>query len=224
MSQPCYHAYADHECLAEMKLLLLVVSFLLGIHATGAGVVSAVNAVLRDWEAAPYELLQLHQGFEERRYPARRWITTSDEGEERDPLMSPMFLRLFAYIGGANDRNMTMNMTTPVTTLVQPGASGHAYTMAFFVPEDMQAEALAGAEDVVVEDRPEMTVLTRRFSGYATDAVVANETLELQHIITASGQVGVDYSSYYVVVYDPPFKFFNRRNEIWYLKTASTSA
>jgi len=207
----------------KMKFLVAV-TLLAAVHASDAitadtMVVNTFKTLLGMWESAPYTVVQEHQGFEERQYPARQWAATSMSGPSRDTLMSPMFRRLYAYITGDNARNMSMAMTTPVSTLVRPlPSSDHAYTMAFFVPEEHQGEAPAGGAHVEVEERPALTVLTRRFGGYATDATVATEAQELADVIRAAGVSGVDFDSYYVAGYDPPFKFFYRRNEVWYIR------
>jgi len=197
------------------------------------GVVTGVRGLLGLSEGAPYEVVAQHEGFEERRYPARKWATTSMRGEGLDPIKSQMFMKLFGYIGGENADQSSLAMTVPVATLRRPAgeapteapteASGDTYTMSFLVPEARQGDAPDGGDDVTLEDRPAITVLTRQFGGYATDDVVAKEASELAALITAAKVEDVDLTSYYIVGYDPPFKPFNRRNEIWYVRTPAAA-
>lgn len=52
------------------------------------------------------------------------------------------------------------------------------------------------------------------------DEVVQREVAALREAIKNNGdEAGVDFSRYYVVGYDPPFKILGRRNEIWMVKT-----
>jgi len=170
-------------------------------------------------ESAPYEVVSTHQGFEERVYPARKWVYTAMEGDNKDSLSGSMFRKLFKYISGENEKKASIAMTVPVSTLVQPTSSGQRYQMAFYLNSDHQEDAPQGGPDVIVEERPQLTVLTRRFGGYATDERVASERAELEGLIRTAG-LGeqVDFESYYVAGYDPPFIPIGRRNEVWFLK------
>lgn len=47
---------------------------------------------------------------------------------------------------------------------------------------------------------------------------MTRERKELEEAIKKNGETGVTFDRYYVVGYDPPFKLFGRRNEIWYVK------
>jgi len=178
-----------------------------------------------DLEEPPYTVVAQHEGFEERLYPARRWATAAREGQEGDATRqhwTVLFGRLFGYISGTNDREVIIPMTAPVTTQVLPSASGApaaTFAMSFYVPEDHQAAAPAG-QGITIEDRPEMTVFTRRFGGYTTDEIVAKEAKELAELVAASS-VGadVDLSTYYVAGYDDPRKVEGRRNEVWFYRT-----
>jgi len=200
---------------------VLMSSVLLGIATAGeAATSSSPHLQTAGLEAAPYSVVAEHEGFEERLYPARRWASVSAEGLDMDTLMDAMFLRLFRYISGQNKRAATVAMTTPVSTLVQPpveeGANA-SFTMAFLVPEDLQADPPT-AEGVAIEDRPEMTVFTRRFGGFATEKVIGEQANELAELISASNVTDVDLKTYYVANYDDPRKVEGRRNEVWFFR------
>ena len=47
--------------------------------------------------------LNTFQGYEERVYLSKKWICTKLEGPEYDPLISPLFRKLFNYISGKNE-------------------------------------------------------------------------------------------------------------------------
>jgi len=196
---------------------LLITSLYLGtIFATGEGFLSELLGLAG--EGAPYEVVATYQGFEERVYPAQRWVSTSMKGPALDPLRNQMFMKLFRYINGRNAKNVSIPMTSPVSTLVRPTSSGHHYTMAFYVPAALQEDVPSGGPDVTVEDRPQLTVLTRRFGGYATDAVVSNQREALEGLIRTAGLEEVNFATFYLAGYDPPFVPLGRRNEVWFVR------
>ncbi|XP_045605139.1 heme-binding protein 2 isoform X2 [Procambarus clarkii] len=188
-----------------------------------AAILKGIRAAFGDVEMAPYTVVAERDSYEERIYPARKWACTTMKGLNRDELISPMFRALFNYISGKNDPNIRIDMTSPVTTYVEPGAgpdSESTFTMGFLVPEEyQQCPPQIADKTIFFEDRPELTVLTRRFGGYANDEIILKEVKELAEAIKKSGEIGVNFDQYYIVGYDPPFKLFSRRNEIWFIKT-----
>uniref|UniRef100_A0A0P4VXQ6 Uncharacterized protein n=1 Tax=Scylla olivacea TaxID=85551 RepID=A0A0P4VXQ6_SCYOL len=88
-----------------------------------SAILKDLRAAFGDVEAAPYSVVVQRGGYEERVYPARRWVCTTMAGPSRHDLVTPMFRRLFCYISGRNDPNVRIDMTTPVVTLVEPKRS-----------------------------------------------------------------------------------------------------
>merc|ERR1712168_1455373 len=72
-----------------------------------------VASYFNSYEAAPYNVTAIYAGFEERQYPAMKWVCTRQtvhiDGEDG------MFWKLFQYIQGNNDRDEEIEMTVPVT-------------------------------------------------------------------------------------------------------------
>ncbi|KAG7164232.1 heme-binding protein 2-like [Homarus americanus] len=188
-----------------------------------SAILKGIRAAFGDVEMTPYTVMVERDGYEERLYPARKWACTTMKGTSQQELVSPMFRALFNYISGKNDPNIRIDMTSPVTTYVEPGAGPtceSTFTMAFLVPEEHQlTPPLSVDKTIFIEDRPELTVLTRRFGGYTSDEIIIKEAKELAEAIKKNGETGVNFDQYYVVGYDPPFKLFSRRNEIWFVKT-----
>jgi len=194
---------------------LLIASLLLAtIFTTGEGFPHRL-------ETAPYKMVATYQGFEERVYPAQKWASTTMEGTAWYPIQDTMFVKLLSYITGYNDQNAIIPMTTPVSTLVEPLSSGYRYTMAFYVPSAYQEDVPNGGSEIAVEDRPQQNILTRRFSGLAYDDEVATEAKALEELIRAAG-LGeeVDFTTYYLAVYDGPHVLVERarRNELWFVR------
>lgn len=187
-----------------------------------AVILKNIKAAFGDVEMAPYTVVVERGGFEERFYPARKWACTTMKGTDQSELVSPMFRKLFNYISGKNEPNIRIDMTSPVTTYVEPGAgpnSESTFTMGFLVPEEHQSNPPPpGDKTIFIEERPELVVLTRRFSGYTTNEVIGKEVKELSEEIKNQNEPGVNFDQYYIVGYDPPFKLFGRRNEIWFVK------
>ncbi|XP_071535629.1 heme-binding protein 2-like [Panulirus ornatus] len=188
-----------------------------------AGILKGIRAAFGDVEMAPYTVVAEKDGYEERLYPARKWACTTMKGTSQQALVSPMFRALFNYISGKNDPNIRIDMTSPVTTYVEPGAGPtceSSFTMAFLVPEQHQENPpLPLDKNIFIEDRQELTILTRRFGGYTSEEVITKEGKELGEMIRKDCETGVNFDQYYIVGYDPPFKLFGRRNEIWFVKT-----
>ncbi|XP_066963365.1 heme-binding protein 2-like [Macrobrachium rosenbergii] len=190
-----------------------------------SSIIKGIKAAFGDVEMTPYEVLVERGGYEERRYPGKKWVCTSATGMEYNELISPMFRKLFNYISGRNEPNVRIDMTSPVTTFVEPGAGPtceSTFTMGFLIPEEHQADPPpSGDNSIFIEERPAMVVLTRRFGGYASDEIIIKEAKELAEEIQRQNEPGVNYNQYYIAGYDPPFKLFGRRNEIWFVKTTT---
>jgi len=199
-----------------MKLLICLM-YLTTAFMTGEGLPPI------KFESAPYVVVKNYEGFEERLYPARTWVTTSMEGNSTSPMSrNPMFEVLLGYLQGENDQNVKIPMTSPISTLVEPLDSAYLYTMAFYVPSAFQEDVPNGEPGVVaIENRPRLNILTREFGGYATEENVDAEREALEGLIRSAG-LGeeVDFSTYYIATYTPPVKPVNRKNEVWFVRQA----
>jgi len=194
---------------------MLVASLLLAtIFTTGEG-------FPHRFETAPYEMVATYEGFEERVYSAQKWVSTTLEADAWYPNKDILYVKLQSYFYGYNDQDAIIPLTTPVSTLVEPLSSGYRYTMAFYVPSAYQEDVPNGGSEIAVEDRPQQNILTRRFSGFAYDDEVAAEVKALEELIRAAG-LGeeVDFTTYYLAVYDGPFIIVGaaRRNEVWFVR------
>lgn len=48
--------------------------------------------------------------------------------------------------------------------------------------------------------------------------MMLNEALNLGNQLMLNEEEGVVYDSYFTVTYDNPYKLFDRRNEVWFLR------
>ncbi|CAL4072919.1 unnamed protein product, partial [Meganyctiphanes norvegica] len=190
-----------------------------------SGFLKNIKAAFGDVEQAPYTIVKEHEKYEERHYPARKWASTKMKSISRDETISPMFRSLFNYISGKNEQNIRVEMTTPVTTHVEPGAGPtceSSFVMSFLVPDFHQESPPTPFKPVYTTERPAMNVLTRRFGGYVTDQIIIDEAKALSEDIQKNGEENVDFEHFYLAGYDPPYKIMYRRNEIWFVKKVVT--
>ncbi|CAL4156844.1 unnamed protein product [Meganyctiphanes norvegica] len=172
---------------------------------------------------APYDVIKTTESYEERHYPARKWVSTMSYSISYDTCHSEMFNKLFDYIDGQNDQGIKIAMTSPVTTLVQPGAGPNCesnFTRSFLIPEDHTAAPPAPTNtDVFIEERPELlSVFVRQFEGFPNEDDYIREAAALAYDLNSSGEDGVNYDIWYMAGYDGPYTIENRRNEVWFLR------
>merc|ERR1711872_63950 len=170
-------------------------------------------------EEAPYEVINSYETYEERHYPARKWVSTTMCGHSWVIAEDFMFQKLFNYIDGGNEQEMKIDMTSPVTTLVQQGLnSDYNFTMSFLIPEVHLVDTpVPSNPDVFIEERPDLpSVFVRQFPGFAFDGDFEREAGELAADLDAA-EVDYDKTTGYLVGYDAPYVIINRRNEVWFL-------
>ncbi|KAK2717979.1 hypothetical protein QYM36_006681 [Artemia franciscana] len=116
-------------------------------------------------------------------------------------------------------------MTAPVTTLIIPGEGPNCkqtFRMSFFVPEEFQeSPPVPTNQAVYIEDRPEIELYSRQFSGYASENDFITEGYSLYQLLEADAVADAQYAPWYMVGYNSPYDFVNRRNEVWFLRTVA---
>merc|ERR1711997_767685 len=185
-------------------------------------------------EQVPYTTVQKFNGYEEREYPNLKWACAEEtyhreeeDGEDRTKKPSnKMFMKLFRYISGVNQERQKIEMTTPVLMEKTPHEDGTMTTdMCFYIEKKFQANPPQPEEEGVriVETKP-MTVFVHIFGGYAMkDRVWIREAAKFEEKLSDDGRNDeVVFSSYFTASYDSPMKFWNRRNEVMFLKKPTT--
>ena len=104
------------------------------------------------------------QNYEERLFPARKWVRTKAVGASADAVNSGMFWKLFDYINGKNSKSEKILMTTPVAVLVQPGKCKQStFAMAFYITSELQEKPPTPNDpDVSIEERPKFRAFVRQ--------------------------------------------------------------
>ena len=169
---------------------------------TVTGTVQATNATL-----------------EMRTYPGALWVSTDIKTNNEDDAQNTGFERLFQYISGANDKSEKVDMTSPVMTRVKEAGQGPfcntTFTVSFFVPFVHQDDApTPTASDVYLDKVIDRNVAVLQGSGFwKQDDVLMN----VQKAGAALQEKAIKFNTttYTFAGYDPPFRLFDRHNEIW---------
>jgi len=171
-------------------------------------------------EGAPYQVVKSTGQYEERYYPARKWVCTEQQGRDGEDISSGMFMKLFRYISGGNARDESISMTIPVSTQVSRDASTRMVThrMCFFIGQIHQANPpQPNNAEVFIENREPITIFTRQVPGYMDADDWTNEFAALSGILTSAGE-SFTTEPFWRAGYDSPMKFWDRRNEVWVSK------
>lgn len=164
--------------------------------------------------------------IEIREYPAQQWVSTDIEGTQFDVAQNKGFDMLFDYISGENEGKVTIDMTTPVLTFVQPGEGPNCasvFTVSFFVPYEYQTPdgpPKPTNPDVYVNSIGPLTVAVDEFSGYALEPEILTRTAKLSTAVDDADGISLDKTEEFVdkwweAGYDPPFRVTGRHNEVW---------
>mgnify|MGYP005649377797 FL=1 len=150
-----------------------------------------------------YKTLKTIDNIEIREYNESMNISYHDESSEN------YFQKLANYIFGGNDKNQKISMTSPVT-MRQYGNK----EMIFRLPNNFMSEEAPKPENnqikiFKIESNIKATI---RYSGYTNKSIEKKKTKELTTILNENNiKFKQDFE---VDVYNSPFQFINRRNEI----------
>ena len=177
--------------------------------------------VAADLEIAPYTVLKEHQGWEEREFPATKWISTDafSINVQQSEESGAAFDRLFNYIDGQNSEGMKIPMTAPVSFRIIAGEGPNCesnFTMSFFIPSNLQENAPLPLDSTLyIEERAAFKVAAKRFGGLPTsDIEFAIQAAELYELAFNEGLELTDVPLW-TAGFDGPNVITNRRNEVW---------
>jgi hypothetical protein len=177
---------------------LLALVFLAGCKLTRAG-----------YESAGYKVVRRSGAFEIRDYPALTLVSTPMTAQA--PTDDVSFMKLLRYIGGANEAESRIAMTTPVFS----DQDGTNRQMSFVVPKKVAAAGAPKAkrDDIAVQTRPAGRFAAYRFSGSWDAERAASARQKLADWIAAEKLQPIGDPQ--MANYDPPFTpAFLRRNEV----------
>uniref|UniRef100_A0A1D2A9T6 Heme-binding protein 2 n=1 Tax=Auxenochlorella protothecoides TaxID=3075 RepID=A0A1D2A9T6_AUXPR len=172
-----------------------------------------------DIDCPKYTVVNTSTDYEVRHYKASTWASTDVQAYATALASTVGFKRLYAYIGGANEEEVKIPMTSPVRVEVEAAAGPFCknnFTVSFFVPFSYEGKPPApNSTDVYIQHVPAFTAYVSQFGGYYMDdwsiskkAIALLEAIQRDH-------GAVEGDGYTFAGYDPPFRLQNRHNEIW---------
>ncbi|EFJ49639.1 hypothetical protein VOLCADRAFT_89567 [Volvox carteri f. nagariensis] len=172
-----------------------------------------------DLDCPPYEVTEtLGKDVELRSYDAGVWMSTNLTGMDYDKAVRTGFMRLFAYISGANEGQQRIEMTAPVRVEMTPGAGPFCedhYKVSFYVPFDLQdVPPLPLSKDLFVDPAPSVKYYVLSYGGRTNEKEIVDKAASLMQLLEDQG-LTYDASTFFHAGYDSPFRLFNRHNEVW---------
>lgn len=179
----------------------------------------------------PYEVLEEHDGFELRRYPAHVVAEVTVRGGF-DGAGNQAFRPLFRYISGNNRSQSSVAMTAPVVQepaadatvsekvamtapVVQSQEEDGEFVVAFVLPADLTEATAPVPVDPQVRIRavPERLAAARRYSGRWSESAFRGHVTELRDAVARAElePVGAPGFARFNAPYTP---WFLRRNEV----------
>ncbi len=155
------------------------------------------------YETQEYQVMDQIGKIEIRYYPSAPMIRVSSNQSRNNN-----FGKLFRYIAGNNNNEEKIAMTTPVYM------SDQSKTMEFVLPKKFLKAKIPVPNDNDVEtyiSEPKYYAAIK-YSGYSNNKKEQNYREELVKTIQNSNLKIL--SEHFVLSYDAPTKFYNRRNEI----------
>ena len=119
------------------------------------------------------------------------------------------FRNLASYIFGGNSKNETISMTSPVTIRLYGDRE-----MIFRMPEKYSLDNLPKADNPMINFLivPSCKKAAIRYGGYSNDYIEGKKIKELKEVLRKNN---ISHTNRFeVLVYNAPYKIFNRRNEI----------
>ncbi len=187
------------------KLLILLGVILLVIIIIQLFAMSAQKNI----ETYPYVVNKKYDAFEIRTYEASLFTSVQLSGNKYKDASSEGFSILAGYIFGGNEKNEKIAMTSPVAMSLED-----SMTMMFMVPKKFKKEMLPqpNQSKIKFREEPAKIVAAITFGGWANDEKIEKYKQKLKSALDAEG---ITYTNrFYFLGYNPPFEFFNRKNEI----------
>ncbi|TYG81926.1 hypothetical protein ES288_D01G044200v1 [Gossypium darwinii] len=212
----------------KLSLLLSLLSNIGFLPETSKNDVGIFPPTCNRIECPSFDLIEVGNGYEIRRYNSTIWVTTSPiQDISLVEATRTGFLQLFDYIQGKNKYKQQIEMTAPVITEVLPSDGPFcesSFRISFYLPKVNQANP-PPAEGLHIQKWKSTYLAVRQFSGFVTDYNVGVEAAALEASLADTvwspaikkSQKEETTSVYLVAQYNSPFEFSGRVNEIWML-------
>ena len=157
-------------------------------------------------EEQDYQVLKVIDGVEIRVYDEMIYASYTPKNESD---RSSSFRVIANYIFGGNTANEEISMTSPV--VMKPYDN---HEMAFIMPDHYTLSSLPKPDNsqIKISQIPSSTKAAIRYSGYSNAKIENKKKEELIAVLNAHHIA--HENDFEVLVYNSPYKVFNRRNEV----------
>ena len=177
-----------------------------------------------DLQSPPFLTVETKEGYEVRKYKPSKWVGTQTQSNSAKSASSNSFWPLFKFISGKNQTNKKIPMTTPVLVKIPSEATSNNkrdYITHFYLPHEYQQTPNTDLPQpnnpaVTFYDYPEMTVYVLSYGGFTSDSKLSQHSSQLAALLERDGMEWDKSVSFYAG-HDPPFRLFNRHNEVWFV-------
>ncbi|KAK3792863.1 hypothetical protein RRG08_039797 [Elysia crispata] len=215
--------YLAKDIMSFSKVVTVLASCLVvSIAAAAVGSTAAKpHDVCHGLECPNFTVLNKTADWELRRYGPTKWASTNITAMYKDRVTGLMFSYLFLYITKENANHTKIDMTVPVVTKIIHGQGPNCESeliMHFMLPFDTWDNPIAPTNPAVtIQEWPAMDVYVRSFGGFAKDADYSDNLAKLSEDLTGSN-FSIEDAFFFAAVYDGPYTFVNRHNEVWIQK------
>ena len=157
-------------------------------------------------KAKKYELIDIHNTVEIRKYKKLIYASyTPDNKEDRNN----SFQTVANFIFGNNSSGEKISMTSPVIIKTH-----NNYEMGFIMPEEynMKNIPIPNNKKIKIYEEPSSIKATISYSGYSNKKVEEKKIRELKNELEKQ-KIKFE-NDFEILVYNSPYKIFNRKNEI----------
>ena len=161
-------------------------------------------------ETQPYQVVKKENDFEIRLYPSATMATISMKVKTYKELSSSGFRKLASFIFGGNTDNKKIAMTSPVHMDINDSLS----SMSFVMPASYKKDNLPKPTDgsISITTTKQEYVAAIQFGGYANDDEIKKYATKLENFLKDNKMEY--YRNFRFLGYDPPYQFWERKNEI----------
>lgn len=189
-----------------MKVFLII----LGVLLLGFVIVQIfASRSQRSIETYPFTQVKAFKTFEIRTYEASLFTSVKLSTNEYKQASSRGFSILANYIFGGNETSEKIAMTSPVAMSLED-----SMTVMFMVPKELNRDNLPtpNQSEIQFREEPAKTVAAISFKGWANTEKIEKYRGKLEAALAAEG---IPYTSHFFFLgYNPPYEFFNRKNEV----------